>query len=70
MIRNRNLKIAQAAALALVAAAGSANAAAVDVADVVADIAAQNAPIALIGSAVLLVYVGIKAFQWVRRALT
>lgn len=49
--------------------AGAANAAAVDVADVVTDIAAQAAPIAAIGAAVLLVYVGIKAFKWVRRAL-
>ena len=50
-------------------AAGAANAAAVDVTDVVADIAAQAAPIAAIGSAVLLVHVGIKTFKWVRRAL-
>lgn len=60
-------------ALALVPAsflvAGAANAAAVDVGDVVSDIAAQSAPIAAIGAAVLLVYVGIKAFKWVRRAL-
>lgn len=60
-------------ALALVPAsflvAGAANAAAVDVSGVVTDIAAQAAPIAAIGAAVLLVYVGIKAFKWVRRAL-
>ena len=60
-------------ALALVPAsflvAGAANAAAVDVTDVVAHISAQAAPIAAIGAAVLLVYVGIKAFKWVRRAL-
>lgn len=60
-------------ALALVPAsflvAGAANAAAVDVSDVVTDIAAQAAPIAAIGAAVLLVFVGIKAFKWVRRAL-
>ena len=37
--------------------AGAANAAAVDVADVVTDIADQAAPIAAIGAAVLLVYV-------------
>ncbi len=49
--------------------AGAANAAAVDVSAVVTDIAAQAAPIAAIGAAVLLVYVGIKAFKWVRRAL-
>ena len=60
-------------ALALVPAsflvAGAANAAAVDVSAVVTDIAAQAAPIAAIGAAVLLIYVGIKAFKWVRRAL-
>ena len=60
-------------ALALVPAsflvAGAANAAAVDVGSVVTDIAAQAAPIAAIGAAVLLVYVGIKAFKWVRQAL-
>jgi len=49
---------------------GAANAAAVDVAAVVTDIGAQIAPITAIGSAVLLVYVAIKAFKWVRRALS
>ena len=49
--------------------AGAANAAAVDVTAVVSDIAAQAAPIAAIGAAVLLIYVGIKAFKWVRQAL-
>ena len=60
-------------ALALVPAsflvAGAANAAAVDVTGVVADISAQAAPIAAIGAAVLMVYVGIKAFKWVRQSL-
>lgn len=49
---------------------GSANAAAVDVTAVTSDIAAQAAPIAAIGAAVLLIYVGVKAFHWVRRALS
>lgn len=53
-----------------VAAASAANAAAVDVADVVTDIGAQAAPIGLIGAAVLLIYVGVKAFRWVRSALS
>lgn len=44
-------------------------AAAVDVDDVVTDIGAQVAPITAIGGAVLLVYVAIKAFKWVRRSL-
>ena len=51
-------------------AAGAANAAAIDVGAVVTDIAAQAAPIALIGGAVLVVYVGVKAFKWVRGALS
>lgn len=59
--------IVQAAALA---AAGSANAAAIDVAAVVTDIGAQAAPVALIGGAVLILLVGIKAFKWVRRAMS
>jgi alkylhydroperoxidase/carboxymuconolactone decarboxylase family protein YurZ len=58
------------ATLGLLAAVGGANAAAVDVAAVVTDIGAQAAPITLIGGAVLLIVVGIKAFQWVRRAMS
>jgi hypothetical protein len=50
--------------------AASSHAAAVDGAAVVTDVAAQAAPIAAIGGAVLLVFVGIKAFKWVRRALS
>ncbi|WP_295542056.1 major capsid protein [uncultured Pseudacidovorax sp.] len=46
------------------------HAAAVDVAAVVTDIGAQIAPITAIGGAVLLVVVSIKAFKWVRRALS
>lgn len=49
---------------------GAANAAAVDVGAVVTDIGAQATPIGLIGAAVLLIYVGVKAFQWVRKALS
>ena len=60
-------------ALALVPAsflvAGAANAAAIDVTAVVTDIAAQAAPIAAIGAAVLMLHVGVKAFKWVRQAL-
>lgn len=60
------------AASALTAAtlAQQAHAAAIDVADIVTDIEAQAAPIALIGTAVLVLFVGIKAFKWVRRALS
>ena len=56
-------------ALATVGAAG-ANAAAVDVAAVVTDIGAQAAPVGLIGVAVLLIYGAVKAFKWVRAALS
>ncbi len=49
--------------------ASVANAAAVDVTAVTADIALQAAPIAAIGAAVLILMVGIKAFKWVRRAM-
>lgn len=50
--------------------AAAANAAAVDVTAVTTDIAAQAAPIAAVGAAVLVLYVGIKAFKWVRKALS
>lgn len=46
----------------------SSQAAAIDVASVVSDIAAQAAPVAAIGAAVLLLTVGIKAFKWVSKA--
>lgn len=60
------------ALLALAAGAGSvpAMAAAIDVTAVVTDIAAQAAPIGLIGGAVLVIYVSVKAFKWVRAALS
>ena len=66
---NKNVQRGLVAA-GVLAAAASANAAAIDVTSVVTDIAAQAAPIALIGGAVLVVYVGIKAFRWVRGALS
>jgi len=56
-------------ALPLAALPLYADAAAVNVTAVVADVAAQSASIALIGAAVLLIIVGVKAFKWVRRAL-
>ena len=56
--------------VALMLASMASHAAAIDVDDVVTDIAAQAAPIAAIGAAVLLLVVGIKAFKWVRRALS
>lgn len=54
---------------AVLAVPAAAHAAAVDVAAVVTDIGAQIAPITAIGAAVLLVFVAVKAFKWVRRAL-
>ncbi len=45
-------------------------AAAIDVSDVVTDIGAQVTPVGLIGGAVLLLTVAIKAFKWVRKALS
>ena len=57
-------------AIAATAGTAAANAAAVDVTAVVTDIGAQIAPITAIGGAVLTVYVAIKAFKWVRRALS
>lgn len=54
----------------LTGASVSAQAAAIDVTAVVTDIGAQAAPIGLIGGAVLLIFVAVKAFKWVRRALS
>lgn len=54
----------------VLATMSQASAAAIDVADVVTDIQAQAAPVALIGAAVLILFVGIKAFKWVRKALS
>lgn len=62
----RYQKVALATSLALAATASQA---AVVVTDVVTDIQGAAAPIAAIGSAVLLVLVGIKVFKWVRRAM-
>lgn len=67
-----NTQTARIAAIAAAAAlaAGGANAAAVDVGAVVTNIGEQAVPIGLIGAAVLLIFVGVKAFQWVRKALS
>jgi hypothetical protein len=45
-------------------------AAAIDVTSTVTEIAAQAAPIALIGGGVLAIMVAVKAFKWVRAALS
>ena len=56
--------------VALTAAATASQAAAIDVAAVVTDIGAQAAPIAVSGGGVLLIMVAVKAFKWVRSALS
>lgn len=60
------------AAITLIASlfAPVAHAAAVDVTAIVTDIGAQMASITAIAAAVLLIFVGLKAFKWVRRALS
>ena len=55
--------------LALAVGATASQAAAVDVGAVVTDIGAQSVPIGLIGTAVLLIFLAVKAFHWVRKAL-
>ena len=63
-------KLAALAAIGLgMTASLPASAAAIDVAAVVTDIGAQATPVGLIGGAVLLVYLAVKAFRWVRAAL-
>lgn len=58
------------APLLAVLAAQGASAAAVDVTAVTTDIGAQIVPIVAIGGGVLLVMVSVKAFKWVRSALS
>jgi len=58
------------AALGLAGLAGASQAAAIDVTGLVTDIGAQAAPVGLVGVAVLLVYGAVKAFKWVRAALS
>lgn len=67
--RLRLVALRNAAAVGAVGLTGSAFAAAPNVEDVVTEITAAATPIAAIGSAVLLVMVGIKVFKWVRRAM-
>jgi hypothetical protein len=63
--------------LALIPTAGAtalaslgARAAAVDVTTTVTDITAQLTPIGLIGVAVLGIFVAVKGYKWVRKALS
>lgn len=66
---NKQINRALAAAGALALTTG-ANAAAIDVSALVTDIGAQAAPVGLVGVAVLMIYGAVKAFKWVRAALS
>lgn len=65
-----NKQIARGLALVGAVAATASQAAPVDVTGVVTDIAGQAAPVAAIGGAVLLIVVAVKAFKWVRSAIS
>ena len=65
---NKNLFVRLGSIVAASALASSAHAA-IDVSAVVTEISGTLAPIGLIGAGVLLVYVAIKAFKWVARAM-
>ncbi len=64
----RSPKAATTAALPVIAAT-NAQAAAVDVSAVVTEIGAQAGPVSLVGTAILALFVGIKAFKWVQKVL-
>lgn len=64
-----NRQLLNTAAASMLAMAATASQAAITVTEVVSEIDGTLAPIGAIGSAVLIVYVSIKAFKWVRRAL-
>ena len=66
---NENIKRGLVAA-GVLAASASSQAAAIDVSAAVTDIAAQAAPIGLVGGAVLLIVAAVKAFKWVRAAMS
>lgn len=66
---NTNAWAKSAVATTIAIGTAAAQAAAIDVTAVVTDIAAQAAPIGLVGAAVLLIYLAVKAFKWVRGAL-
>lgn len=66
----KNVNFRALSLLALAVGSTVAQAAPIDVAAVVTDIGGQAAPIALIGGAVLIIFVAVKAFKWVRAALS
>lgn len=63
-------KVRYGAGVALASGSLAASAAAVDVTALVTDIGAQVASIVLVGGAVLLVMIAVKAFKWVRAAMS
>lgn len=65
-VRNKSAALLAVCLMAMVSLPA---AAAVDVTAVTTEIAAAAIPIAAIGAAVLLILVGIKVYQWVRRAM-
>lgn len=67
MKKQFNRVLVAAGALAMTAGA---NAAAIDVAALVTDIESQATPVAAVGVAVLMIYGAVKAFKWVRAALS
>lgn len=66
---NKQIQRGLIAAGVLMGSAAS-QAAAVDVTALTTDIAAQATPVGLVGVAVLIVYGAVKAFKWVRAALS
>lgn len=68
--KTRSFVTVAVAAIAAASFSPAVMAAAVDVEEVVTDIGAQLAPVAAIAAAVLLVFVALKAWKWVRRALS
>jgi Inovirus Coat protein B len=69
---NRNLKtvVSRVLAVALVAGVSAVQAAAIDVSGTVTTIGEQLVPIGLIGLAVMGIMVAVKAFKWVRAAMS
>jgi hypothetical protein len=66
----QRLALIPAAVMASGAAMAQTVSGAVDVGSIVTKIGDQATPVAAIGAAVLLLFVGIKAFKWVRKALS
>jgi hypothetical protein len=67
MTKNLRNRLALIAALS---ASAASQAAPVDTTALVADIAGQSAPVVAVGGAVLLIVVAVKAFKWVRSAIS